>query len=205
MSCHPYFKPGTCKGPIPEPGTSLQKLVRLYQKSCGQNLQDQLEGFRKLPSIKEVINRAARAVDDQNKRYSHQRRLNSASLIEAERRMIIKLDSIESCLSFDSLYSLLSGLFTPVHGLGPLYIYDTALRLGAKRRLYPTVVYLHAGTRKGARALGLDVSSSFIEVADFPKPIQILAPQEIEDFLCIFKEHLAGFQATHVSSKLIQS
>ena len=204
MSCYSYSKPGTCKRPNPEPGTSLQKLVRMYQKSCGQNLQHQLEGFRKLPSIKEVINRAARAVDDQNKRYSHQRRLYSASLIEAERRMIFKLDSIESCLSFDALYSLLSDLFTPVYGLGPLYIYDTALRLGAKRHLHPTVVYLHAGTRTGARALGLDVSSSFIKVANFPQPIQILAPQEIEDFLCIFKEHLAGCQATHVSSKLIQ-
>ncbi|MEK7411500.1 MAG: hypothetical protein AAB327_09000, partial [Actinomycetota bacterium] len=37
--------------------------------------------------------------------------------------------------------------------LGPLYVYDTALRIGAKKGQMPKVVYLHAGTREGAKKL----------------------------------------------------
>ena len=32
----------------------------------------------------------------------------------------------------------------------------SSFRIGAKINLFPTKVYLHAGTRRGARALGLD-------------------------------------------------
>jgi hypothetical protein len=43
-------------------------------------------------------------------------------------------------------------------------MYDTALRIGAKLKLFPTKVYLHAGTRLGARALGLDDSAATLKV-----------------------------------------
>jgi len=33
---------------------------------------------------------------------------------------------------------------------------DTTLRIGAKLNLFPKKVYLHPGTRRSARALGLD-------------------------------------------------
>jgi len=82
-------------------------------------------------------------------------------------------------------------MLSSVRGLGDLYIYDTALRLGSFLKLSPKHVYLHAGTRAGARALGLKLSEDFLRVTALPKTIQVLEPHEIEDFLCIYKAHFA--------------
>jgi hypothetical protein len=63
-------------------------------------------------------------------------------------------------------------------------VYDTALRIGAKLNLFPTRVYLHAGTREGVR--GLDAREDALYVADLPRKFHALKPHEIEDVLCIF-------------------
>jgi hypothetical protein len=78
----------------------------------------------------------------------------------------------------------------PVDGIGELYIYDTALRIGAKLNLLPSRIYLHAGARVGARALGFAGRLKYIELRDLPKEFQKLEPHEIEDVLCIFKDKL---------------
>jgi hypothetical protein len=66
-------------------------------------------------------------------------------------------------------------------------VYDTSLRIGAKLGFEPKHVYLHAGTRVGARALGLDTSASYLRASELPAPLRALRPHEIEDALCIFK------------------
>ena len=76
----------------------------------------------------------------------------------------------------------------PIHGIGDLTIYDTALRIGVNLGLWPTRVYLHSGTRVGARALGLNWRAPHIEPDDCPAELQLLRPHEIEDCLCIFKD-----------------
>jgi hypothetical protein len=50
-------------------------------------------------------------------------------------------------------------------------------------------VYLHAGTRAGARALGLNWRATTLAVHDLPAELRVLAPHEIEDCLCIFKNN----------------
>src|SRR5262249_27216325 len=87
---------------------------------------------------------------------------------------------------------LISKEISDIHGIGELTIYDTALRIGAKLDLEPTVVFLHGGTRKGARALGLDWHKEFIARDAFPSEFQPLSASEIEDVLCIYKEQLQG-------------
>jgi hypothetical protein len=78
-----------------------------------------------------------------------------------------------------------------VRGLGELYCYDTALRIGAKLELLPQMVFLHRGTRDGARALGhTDYRSANIDPHTLPRELHQLHPYEIEDFLCIFKDCL---------------
>jgi hypothetical protein len=83
-----------------------------------------------------------------------------------------------------------------IRGLGHLYTYDTALRIGAKLDLLPEKVYLHAGTRKGAKALGLDWKARALEVASIPDELHELEPREIEDFLCIYEEKLTDQNKT---------
>jgi hypothetical protein len=72
--------------------------------------------------------------------------------------------------------------------LGELYYYDTALHIGAKLGLMPVKVYLHAGTKDGARRLKLSCRNKTIDFDQLPIELRCLAPYEIEDFLCIFKK-----------------
>ena len=60
---------------------------------------------------------------------------------------------------------LIRAAVEPIPGIGELYVYDTSFRIGAKLNLFPTKVYLHAGTRRGVRALGLDHSADTLKVS----------------------------------------
>jgi hypothetical protein len=68
--------------------------------------------------------------------------------------------------------------------------------MGAKLNLFPTWVYLHKGTREGARALGLDAHADALYMADLPRKFHALKPHEIEDVLFIFKDELASSRQT---------
>ncbi|PIP91025.1 MAG: hypothetical protein COW79_04555, partial [Bdellovibrionales bacterium CG22_combo_CG10-13_8_21_14_all_38_13] len=76
-----------------------------------------------------------------------------------------------------------------IHGLGELYFYDTALRIGASLKLFPDKVYLHSGTRLGGIALGLaSKGQKTISPKDIPTIFTSkLNIYEIEDVLCIYK------------------
>lgn len=80
-----------------------------------------------------------------------------------------------------------------IDGIGDLTIYDTATMIGCPIGVYPEVVYLHAGTADGAKALGINGATAtkeqFVEVCD---AFEKLEPIQIEDFLCIYKDQLAG-------------
>ena len=75
--------------------------------------------------------------------------------------------------------------------IGRLMVYDTSLRVGARLHLLPDRVYLHAGTRVGARALGLDWRADHVAMAHLPRALRLLGPHEIEDCLCIYKREIA--------------
>jgi hypothetical protein len=49
-----------------------------------------------------------------------------------------------------------------IKGFGELAVYDCSLRVGSYLNLLPDKIYLHAGTRKGAEALKMNVSSGFL-------------------------------------------
>lgn len=180
-----------CKPVTPPVGASLEVIVLFYQKHNLAYLNEQIEQFHRKHSLNDAIHYAALAINQNEKRFSHQRRLKRNALNKAKKLLVGVEGHLNACLSFDDLHKLLVDLFSPVSGLGPLYIYDTALRLGAYLKLNPQHVYLHAGTRVGARALSLDISGEMLEASDFPKSVQVLAPHEIEDFLCIYKAYFS--------------
>jgi hypothetical protein len=82
------------------------------------------------------------------------------------------------------------GYGTTIRGVGALAVYDIAHRMGAYLGQEPDAVYLHAGTRKGAAALGL--KGEMVELAEIPSAFHKLPPAEIEDCLCIYKDVLRG-------------
>jgi hypothetical protein len=69
------------------------------------------------------------------------------------------------------------------------------MRIGANLGLEPSRVFLHRGVRVGARALGLNFRAPSLELGEFPEPLRVLRPHQVEDILCIFKEHFVHARA----------
>lgn len=66
---------------------------------------------------------------------------------------VLRQDQLPDTQAFDVLYQHIAALTRNIKGIGPLFVYDAALRVGANRRAYPKRVYIHAGVRKGAAVL----------------------------------------------------
>jgi hypothetical protein len=164
-------------------------MVRHYILHYLPRAQEELESFRSQP-FEEALERATLAKDERGKRFSHQRRLEGSQLRKAKSVLLDAAKELRRCKSFDQLHKLLKKHLNGIRGLGELYYYDTALRIGASLRLMPERVYLHRGTRIGARNLGLDCRADSLDPRVLPKELAVLEPREIEDFLCIYKCHL---------------
>jgi len=169
---------------------SFSSMVRIYTEEIRPRAEGELDWFQSQPSLNAAIKYAGLAINSNGKRYSHQRRIKKGVLPLVENILKSNLEAIKRCSNFDELFNLIDNLLEPVEGIGELYIYDTSLRIGAKLNLLPEKVYLHAGTRDGAKALGFDGKTKYIELFDLPVELQGLKPHEIEDILCIFKAKL---------------
>lgn len=148
----------------------------------------EIEFFRSMQTLDLAIHHAALAINDNGKRYSHQCRLSRTPLLHAKEVLIQFSNHFSKFDSFHLLHLWLTETLRTIRGLGELYIYDTAFRLGAFLRLAPKFVYLHRGTRAGAKALGLKSTVGYLTVEELPKSLHSLVPHEIEDFLCIYKK-----------------
>lgn len=169
---------------------NLESIVQTYIKKIRPFVQSELNWFRSQPTLNAAVKHAGLAINDKGKRYNHQRRIIRDALLQAESVLLTNLNSIKRSSNFDELYNLIDVLLRPVGGIGELYVYDTTLRISAKLNLLPSRVYLHAGTRDGAKALGFDGRRKFVEESELPLALQVLEPHEIEDMLCIFKDKL---------------
>ena len=69
-------------------------------------------------------------------------------------------------------------------------VYDIAQRIGAYLGKAPTLIYLHRGTKEGAAILGFHGET--VDACKLPPAFSRLAPAEIEDCLCIYKDQLRG-------------
>jgi hypothetical protein len=164
-------------------------ILRHYNSNHRPHKLDEFNWFRRQPSLEAAISVATRAVDERGKRYSHQYRVTRKAILEANRLLLENHDELQSCKSFHELWQRIRLMLGPVKGLGELYIYDTALRIGAYLNLLPDRVYLHAGTRTGANAFGIvPRHEEWIEVGELPSILRELPPHEIEDILCIYKD-----------------
>jgi hypothetical protein len=167
---------------------NLKAIVRTYIRQIRPRAEEELEWFRHQPSVEAAIECAALATNSRGQRYSHQRRLKRKTLEQACEILRACEPRIRRAKDFDELFHVVDSALQDVAGIGELYIYDTALRLGARLSLEPTEVYLHSGTRVGARALGLNGRARTLSLSELPAAFQQLRPHEIEDVLCIFKD-----------------
>ena len=182
----------SCKGNIQTDGVSLAGIVRRYKESHQTGLHNQLESFHQEASLQDAIERAAHARRPDGKRYDHQRLITREAIDAAASQLMSDrfYEHVRERKDFDALHHYIENEIGGIKGIGPLMIYDTAIRIGAKLERSPTRVYLHAGPRLGAKALGIDYRRPYIELSEFPRELQSLKACEIEDCLCIFKEEL---------------
>ena len=139
---------------------------------------------------------AARATDRRGKRFCHQNKIRRAALPEAEKLLLEQSDVLRECRSFHELWLLIKQTLQHVRGLGELYIYDTALRIGAFLNLEPDRVYMHRGTRDGAKHFGfLTRDREWLNLSEFPRSLRELSALEIEDILCIYKSETLATRA----------
>ncbi len=175
---------------ICEKNMNWDVIIRHYQINHRPDLQRQIDWFRRQPSLEHAIKNACYALNEKGKRYSHQNRIKLIPMQSAYKTLFEESDQITQCGSFHALWIIIKRL-KKIKGIGELYIYDTALRIGAYLNLYPQKIYLHAGTRKGANNYGFNTANrDWLEMSEMPKELKGLEPREIEDILCIYKDKI---------------
>jgi hypothetical protein len=180
---------------------NLSDIVHKYVQ--GDRRQAELEWFRRQQNLELAIRFAALA-NINGKRHQHQYRLKEVALKQAQQILLSESKAIAQSKDFDDLFIQIETVCQGIRGLGPLYVYDTSLRIGAKLNLLPGKVYLHAGTWVGARNLGLDSKAKALEISQMPPELGKLEAYEIEDVLCIYKNDLMGKGSKYKKDSLIK-
>ncbi len=147
--------------------------------------------FKNLDSLKDAVAFVGSAKCPVcGKKFGHQRRIPSKILDNAKLKLLDLLIQIQNCHDFEELIWLLENNIKE-SGIGDLTIYDMALRIGDRLGIEPMVVYLHAGTKRGAKTLKINIKRKFFYPSELPDEFKELSVREIEDCLCIYKDHLA--------------
>jgi hypothetical protein len=170
--------------------TALSLVVQDYVAHHRDDERVELDYFRRRGRLEEAVSDAALA-RLHGKKLSHQWRLREHVLAESRDRLLQNVPRLVAAQTSDDLHDTVEAIIGPITGVGPLMIYDTALRIGAHRGLLPTKVYIHAGTQVGARNLGLPWQARTLEVEALPPVLRALPPHEVEDLLCIYKDVFA--------------
>lgn len=165
-----------------------KKEIEHYQISSGKHLQNVKTAFENF-DLKEAIEKAAKSIDptNDNKMFSHQRRVGIKVANRGYELLKQREDDLRNCQSFEEILAITDNVSKQIYRLGPLWSYDTALRIGFQKKVYPKNVYLQAGVLKGYKKIfNRNLKDRFEEKNKFPKELQILESYEIENFLCIW-------------------
>ncbi len=173
---------------------TYESIVQKYIAVYSGPVEKEMRWFATQSDLEKTVEVATLSVLPKGKRHPHQRRIPQRSLAQAWKRL--RAEDLARPQCFDSLHQLIREKIGGIHGIGALTVYDVATRIGAYRGLKPGYVYLHAGTREGARALGLMGKDGKVEVSLLPAPYRKLTPGQIEDCLCIYKDEIRAIAAS---------
>ena len=167
-----------------------QTIIRHYRIKHLPNHRKETQWFANQPTLADAIAKATMAENHCGKRYRHQCRIPRQILRASFQKLYRKEDAIRACESFDELHSLIKLTLKNISGIGELYCYDTALRIGAKLNLHPQTVLLHAGTRKGASLIADIRGRDSLDRDCLPLQLRRLPPEQVEDILCIYEDRI---------------
>jgi hypothetical protein len=179
--------------------TTWDALIRDYRMKWLPEALKEQEWIKRQELLRLAIEVAAKALDGDMKRYSHQNRIKRDAIKDATEILLKAEVEIEKKgTSFDQLHANIEKTLAHVNGVSDLYIYDVSLRIAfwldehaplnarGQDRL-PKNVYLHAGTAKGAKELRLLVRNGTVEMSDLPSAaLRRLPAWQVEDILCIY-------------------
>ena len=169
---------------------TLNEIVGDYIREYREKARKEMRFFEIQRRPSDAIRKAALCEKPSGKRHSHQRRIPGALLEQVEGKLQAIGGKLAKAADFAALHQAVEDEIGSIKGIGALTVYDIAHRIGAHFGKAPKRVYLHAGTRIGARVFGLGGNS--FDPKLLPKPFARLAPSEIEDCLCIYKDELRG-------------
>jgi hypothetical protein len=192
QSVHRGRSSRTCRR-LPPPRT-WSELLANYDAEHATHEREQVHWFATQPSISTVIRLAAEATNHHGKRYDHQYRIRRVAIAAANELLLSHEAEIKSASTFSVLLEMIERLLLPIPGLGELYCYDCAARIGAYLGIKPDRVYLHSGTRVGARALKLSHTRPWLLMSELPEPLQSRSAAEAENILCIYASDFSSLK-----------
>jgi hypothetical protein len=169
---------------------TFEYIVNDYIREYREDARKEMRFFEIQRRPSEAIRKAALCELPSGKRHPHQRRIPRALLEEVEAKLQRIGRRLARATSFSSLHQSVEDEIGKLKGIGALTVYDISHRIGAHFGRVPKNVYLHAGTRIGAKVFGITGNSFDPKI--LPKPFSRLAPSEIEDCLCLYTDELQG-------------
>lgn len=167
---------------------TFDEMVTDYIREYRDGVRTEMHFFEIQRSPAAAIRKAALCEQANGKRHPHQCRIPKAVLEQAEARLQAIGRRLAKAADFSAIHGLVKSEIGAIDGVGALTVYDIAHRIGVHFGKEPRLVYLHAGTRIGARALKIGGDS--FDPGILPRAFSRLAPFEIEDCLCIYKDEL---------------
>jgi hypothetical protein len=193
-SCRKLKKEGGCSPPEVPKKATLRQLVELYKNNYRCCLNRRLNGFATIQFDK-ALELASTGIEADGARNEHLfHGISTSAKQKGLKKLRIKTNRLrlKRCRSFDNLFREIDRIIHSVKGLGEIFIYDVALRLGANKGFWPERVYLQRGAKGGAKNLGMRVNARVVECSSLPSELHCLTAHEMEDFLCIFKDYLTN-------------
>jgi hypothetical protein len=134
-----------------------------------------------------IVYQAALSQKWDGKMFSHQYRVGIEKTKLAAKKLLEFESTILTVQTFEEIFHYTEKIRKLKIGVGPLWSYDTALRIGFHLKIYPTEVYIQAGVVKGyVKFFGKRPKRRRkIPKSEFPM-LSALEAYEIENFLCIW-------------------
>lgn len=201
------------KEPPREPLTNLKAIRDDFKwRYVDRKKTDQVIEFCRLaPDFPTAVERAVRARGADGKHHNHQSKVDLQARLEFGRLIVhnrvemlksmngAKRQDVEWFTEFDAMHDFLDEM--KPYGIGPVTVYDVAVRIGAFLEVEPKQVYMHAGVRQGLKALEFGLGKHQagqrllgahklprVPLYLFPKPLRSMKADDVEDILCTYRE-----------------
>jgi len=173
--------------PILRRTMNLESEIFNYQNRSLSDLQA-IRAYYESLSFERAIRGAATGMESNLKINSHQYRIGRKKGKVASEELFKYIDEIKHCESFEGIFEITERVRRSILGLGDLWSYDTALRIGFNLGFRPSRVYVQRGVVKGVRKLleGYLPKGRSLPLSVFPDVLHQFEPYVVENFLCIY-------------------